>query len=120
MSERVYVADADELSSGDRKIVEVGGTQVGVLNYEGELYAIQNRCAHDGGPVCKGLVQGRLDGDWPGPGERVEEDFTDEPVIACPWHGWEYELETGDHVGDPRISLRTYEVTEEDGAIYLE
>ena len=103
MTERTFVADADDLGPGERHIVEVGSMRVGVINYEGEYYAIQNTCAHDGGPVCKGLVQGKLEGDWPGPGERVDEYFAETPVIACPWHGWEYDLETGDHVSDPRI-----------------
>lgn len=120
MSDRTYVAEVEAFEPGDRRIVEVGGMKVGVINYDGEYYAIQNTCAHDGGPVCKGLVQGKLEGDWSGPGERVVEQFSETPVIACPWHGWEYELETGEHVGDQTISLRTYNVMREDGSIYIE
>lgn len=120
MNDREFVAPADELEPGDRTIIEVGGMEVGVINYEGEYYGIQNVCAHDGGPVCKGLVQGTLEAKWPGPGERVNEYFSDTPAIACPWHGWEYDLETGDHIGDPTISLRTYDIIEEEGDLFIE
>jgi len=120
MSERVFVAEATQLEPGDREFVEVGATEVGVINVEGEYYAIQSRCAHDGGPVCKGLVQGALDCQWPGPGERVELSFSDTPAIACPWHGWEYNLETGEHLGDSNVSLQTYDVVTEDGKLYVE
>lgn len=120
MSERVRVAPESAFESTDRKIVEVDGEEVGVIKYDGEYYAISNACSHRNGPVCDGTVQGSLVGEFVAPGERVEERFSDDPSIACPWHGWEYDLETGRHLGDPAVSIETYDVVIEDGTIYIE
>lgn len=121
MTDRVYVAEESELQPGERKIVDVDGLSIGVFNIEGEYYAIENRCVHQGGPVSTGKKQGRVAAEFPGPGERVKEEFDDEnPVVACPWHGFEYEIKTGNHVGDPSYSLPTYDVVIESGDVYLE
>lgn len=120
MTERVRVCAVDELGEGDRQIIEANGVEIGVLNVDGELHAISNVCAHMGGPVCEGKVQGTLVGEYEGPGKRVNETFSDDLAIACPLHGWEYDLETGVHLGDDDIRIPTYDVVTEDGYIYVE
>lgn len=121
MSEMVFVARGDEITAGDRKIIDVGDTSIGVFNIDGEYYALENQCAHQGGPVCTGKQQGAIVGEFSGPGERVHDRFDeDNPVIACPWHGFEYEIKTGEHVGDPTVSIPTYPVNIEADKIYLE
>jgi len=118
---RLEVCHEGELADGDRRVVETpDGDEIGVLNVDGEYYAISNQCAHMGGPVCKGKVQGALVGEYTGPGERINESFSDDLAIACPWHGWDYDLETGVHLGDDDISLPTYDVVVDDGRIYVE
>lgn len=120
MTNRVRVCATEELGEGDRRVIEVDGQEIGVLNVDGELYGISNVCAHMGGPVCKGKVQGTLRGEFLGPGKRVNEYFEDESAIACPLHGWEYDLETGVHLGDDDIRIPTYDVVTEDGYVYVE
>lgn len=120
MTDRVRVCAAADLEEGDRRLIEVDGQEIGVLNVDGELYAISNVCAHMGGPVCEGKVQGKLVGEYVGPGKRVEESFSDELAIACPLHGYEYDLETGVHLGVDDISVPTYDVVVEDGDVYVE
>jgi nitrite reductase/ring-hydroxylating ferredoxin subunit len=120
MSDLVEVAPEEELGPGERRIVEVDGRSVGVFNVDGEFYAVANECAHEGGPVCTGRLHGALVGTYEGPGERVRERFSDTPAIACPWHGWEYDLTTGDHLGDPAVSLPSYDVVVEDGVVHLD
>lgn len=117
---RIEVVDADSFEHGDRRVVESEFDEIGVFNYEGELYAISNRCPHRGGPVCTGKVKGALVGEWPGVGERIEERFDDKPAITCPWHGWDFDLDSGKHVGDDSIAVPTYDVFVEDGTIYVE
>ena len=117
---RVRVCEADQLEPGDRIVVELDGVEVGVFNVEGELYAIRNRCPHRGGPVCEGKVTDALVGHWPGIGQRLEERLAGDPAIACPWHGWEFDLETGVHLGDDTFRVPTYETFREDGIIYVE
>ena len=82
--DRVYVCESGELPAGDHLLTEVDGAQVGVFNVDGEYYAIENKCAHQGGPVCQGDVRPELVGEFVEPGERVEESHGDRLVIACP------------------------------------
>lgn len=119
MTDRIKVAAADEFSPGERRLVSVDGMPVGVFNVEGEYFAIENQCAHDGGPVCRGTVDSELVGEYSGPGERVKESFDGDPAIACPWHGWEYDLSSGEHLGDDSISITTYDTTVDDGVVYI-
>jgi len=50
-SEKVFVAASSDLKDGERKIVPVGSTEVGVYRVKGKLYAYQNLCIHQGGPA---------------------------------------------------------------------
>ncbi len=118
--ERVRVCETSVLPSGEYTLVGVDGVQVGVLNVDGDYYAIQNECAHQGGPVCEGDVRPELVGEFVEPGQRVTERHGERLTIACPWHGWEYDLETGRHLGVDDIAIRTYEVVEDDGVLYVE
>ncbi|MGM0590426.1 MAG: Rieske (2Fe-2S) protein [Halobacteriota archaeon] len=121
MSDRVFVASEDDLEPGDRKIVTVNGQSVGVFNFGGTYYAVLNRCPHRGGPVCEGReVTGALAVDWPGPGERETEYYSDAPAVACPWHGWEFDLESGIHLGDTDYRLPTYDVVVDGGDVFVE
>lgn len=120
MTERVAVAEAEELDHGERKVVSVQGQSIGIFNFEGDYYAASNTCQHEGGPACEGKFRSALVGEFEEPGKRVTEQFSDTPAISCPWHGWEYDLTTGEHLGDPEVVLPTYEVFVESGTVYLE
>ena len=120
MSERQRVCEATELPPRARRSISVDGTPVCVLNVDGEYYAIQNECAHQGGPLCEGKVQSELVGEFVEPGQRVREYPGEQQAIACPWHGWEYDLETGVHLGVTDIELETFETVLNDGIVYLE
>ena len=63
---RHVVAALDESPPGGRKIVEVAGRSIGVFNVGGELFALRNRCPHQGGPLCEGKQWGRLTARVPG------------------------------------------------------
>jgi nitrite reductase/ring-hydroxylating ferredoxin subunit len=120
LSERVRVKAEAEFDDPDREIIEANGREIGVIRLDGEYYALVNTCLHEGGPVCKGEVRPELVGEFVEPGERIEEDFSGDPTVACPWHGYTYDLASGDHVGDDRYSLPTFDVTTEDGVVYVE
>lgn len=116
----VEVGPADDFADGDHEIVRVGRAEVGVIRADGEFYALRNRCPHDGGPVCEGRVQRKLVGEFTGPGERVDQHYSDDCIVSCPWHGWSFDLETGTHIGDDSIVLPTYDVVVEDGIVYVD
>lgn len=116
----VFIGDRESLRGGARIFVDVDGTEIGVFEYEGEVFAFENVCRHQGGPVCEGTVLGKveaiLDEDNVQLGERFSEDSLH---LICPWHGWEYDLRTGACATDPRLALRKYDVHERDGDLYM-
>ncbi len=102
------VAQVSEVPPGERKIVEVAGRSIGIFNVAGEFFALRNSCPHQGGPLCIGRLSGFLQSPLPGeyaysrPGE----------VLRCPWHGWEFDVRTGQSWFDPaRTRVRSYEAS---------
>jgi nitrite reductase/ring-hydroxylating ferredoxin subunit len=119
MNEAIVVAVKEDVLEGGRVVVDVGGVEVGIFRIGGRLYAWENRCVHAGGPVCQGKLMNRvverLD-----PGKRsLGDDFSDELHIVCPWHGYEYDVRTGEHPADSRLRLRRVDVEERDGEILV-
>lgn len=104
---KYVVAREAELPAGHRLIVEVAGRSIGVFNVEGRLYAVRNRCPHQGGPLCEGGVVGWLESPRPG----VYDYRHERAMVECPWHGWEFELETGQSWFDPKgTRVKRYDV----------
>ncbi|WP_129116033.1 Rieske (2Fe-2S) protein [Halegenticoccus tardaugens] len=119
--ERVKVKPDATFDDGDRELVEVDGVEVGVLRIDGEYYAVRNRCLHDCGPVADGAVGRKLVGEFVEPGKRIEKKYADdEPIISCPWHGWSYDLSSGEQLADDDLILPTYDVIVEDGVVYVD
>lgn len=118
--ERVHVAPAADLQPGERVHLEVNDRPVSVLNVDGEFYAFLNQCPHQGGPVGTGEVLREVTEEQAELGRRPDEVYGDRKVLVCPWHTWEFDIETGEHAGDDDIRLPTYEVVVEDGDVYLE
>jgi len=99
----IDVCPADELPPGRMKIVHAGQLAVGVYNIGGELYAIEDRCSHDDGPLCEG--------DWE----------PDEGVVICPRHGANFDIRTGDALTLPAFQpVSTYRVYVADGQVRLD
>jgi nitrite reductase (NADH) small subunit len=102
-------------------LADLGDREVGVFRHEGRLYAYDNRCIHQGGPVCSGELVGATRREL-GPGGEVIRETLDEHELrlVCPWHGWEYHLATGEAAHDRRRRLRRFPVMVEDGIVYVE
>lgn len=119
-SNEIFVAKASELKEGERKIVGNRRSGIGVYRFGGKLVAYENLCPHQGGPACEGLVMPRVE-------EVILPDRTcqgmrfnyDQWHIICPWHGWEYDLLTGEMVADRKFKLRKYPVVERGDEIYV-
>lgn len=104
------VATVGEIPPGGRKIVEVAGRSIGVFNLGGEFFALRNRCPHQGGPLCAGPLAGFVSAPMPGEYHYSRQG----ELLRCPWHGWEFDLRTGQSRFDPaRVRVRQYEVAVE-------
>lgn len=108
------VARVEELVPGTRKLVDVDGLSVGVFNVKGTLVAYRNDCPHERAPVCLGAVDGTTLVSPPGEHHwgRAGE------ILMCPWHGWEFDLLTGECLTDRR-RLRRFDVVVRDSEIRL-
>jgi len=119
MAERL-VAKISDFKDGDRRIVMAGKNEIGVFRHEGRFYAYSNYCVHQGGPACEGLVIAKVE-------ERIQPDktsrglyFSDTDMhFVCPWHGYEYDLKTGECAADRRLRLKAYQVVRRGEEIYV-
>ena len=104
---RHVVATAQEIPEGGRKLVTVRGRPIAIFNLKGAYFGLLNRCPHQGGPMCEGLVTGLREAKQPG-----EYSYTRQgEILRCPWHGWEFDIRTGQSYIDPgKTFLRTYPV----------
>ena len=97
------VAPVEEFPPGSVRIVQAGLLHIGVYNCGGDLYALEDRCSHDDGPLCEG--------EW------------DEEMcrVVCPRHGSAFDLRTGRPMSLPAFEpVETYPVTVEDGIVKVE
>lgn len=109
--QRYVVARADEVPEGERLIVEVAGLEIGIFNIDGEFFALRNRCPHVGGPLCEGEVLGLVYSSEPG---DVQFDAS-KKLVTCPWHGWEFDIKTGQSYFNPRVRARRFQVEARQG-----
>jgi 3-phenylpropionate/trans-cinnamate dioxygenase ferredoxin component len=99
----VEVCPLDELPPGSMKLVPAGPMVVGVFNCGGTLYAIEDRCSHDDGPLAEG--------DW----DR------EACTVICPRHGSQFDLATGRPLSLPAYEpVETFPVRVEDGIVKVE
>jgi nitrite reductase (NADH) small subunit len=109
------IARASEIEPGNRLIVTVKERSIGVFNVNGTFVAVLNICPHELAPVCRGRVGGTTMPSPPGEYRWGREG----EIVACPWHGWEYDLLTGKMLADERIRLKRYPVEVRDGTVYV-
>jgi 3-phenylpropionate/trans-cinnamate dioxygenase ferredoxin subunit len=99
----IDICPIEELAPGEMRLVEWEALEIGVFNCAGTVYAIEDRCSHDDGP----LVEGELD----------QEKCT----IECPRHGSLFDLKTGKPLTLPAyVAVDTFPVIIEHDTIKLE
>jgi NAD(P)H-dependent nitrite reductase small subunit len=95
----VTVATADELADGRSKAVEVSGRDIALFRSGDEYFAVENECPHYGAPLCGGYVRGKS--------------------VMCAWHGWQFDMESGECFTAPGCDVEAYEVKIEDGQVKI-
>ena len=81
MSRLVKVAETKEVAPGTGKVVDAQGRSIALFNMAGTFHAIDNTCTHRGGPLGEGDLAGE--------------------VVTCPWHGAQFNVQTGDVLAPP-------------------
>jgi nitrite reductase (NADH) small subunit len=103
---RIVLFPATELSDGQRRTVNIDSMTIGIFNIAGRFYAIKDVCPHQGAPLCKGTIEST---------HAPSDVHTFCPamnnrVLRCPWHGWEFDIHTGQALHDPHIRVATYPI----------
>jgi len=107
------VARADEIGPGQSKLVTARGREIGVFNVNGDYFALANKCPHEGASLCRGRIVGLAEADEPGKYRLSREG----ELLRCPWHGWEFDIRTGQSWCDPEHTrVKAYSTKVESGA----
>jgi len=101
MTQFIKVARVEEIPPGTKKTVEVEGVEVVIANVDGEFYAVEDVCTHDGGPLGDGELEGCQ--------------------LICPRHGARFDVRTGKALTLPAFEpVASYAVKVQDGDILVE
>ncbi|MFR9805279.1 Rieske (2Fe-2S) protein [Pseudonocardia sp. RS010] len=111
----VEVARVSELADGQIKAVDIDGLKLAVVRWDGEFFAVRDRCPHEASSLCFGVVGRSLTGD----GSGVADLDGDRVVLICPWHRWEYDLRTGAGVRMTSVTVKTYPVEVRDDRVFV-
>ena len=115
----IMVGELSEFAEGGYRVLRVDTFEFGVFRQGDRVVAYENYCPHDGGPVCQGKVIPRVEEEL-GPDQTSRGlRFSDKRNIVCPWHGWEFDIESGRHCGDPKYRLRPVDVRVRDNRVYV-
>ena len=90
MARFVKVAKVNEMPPGTAREFQADGRMIALFNVDGSFYAVDNTCLHRGGPLGQGTLEGE--------------------VVTCPWHGWQYNVKSGEAVFNEQIKVQCYEV----------
>lgn len=110
------IGPATEFPEDEVRVAAAGKHSIAVVRRGESVFAVANRCPHMGAKMCTGWLRGRLDGAGVG---RVA-TRPDVPVLACPWHGWEFDLATGESLFDADYRVKTYRAEIVDGDVVVE
>lgn len=101
MSVLVKVGENEQLQQNVIHKVEHDGAVIAVVRIGDDYYALDGKCGHAGGPLCRGEIN------------------AEDKSISCPWHGWEYDLVSGDCLFDESLKQQTFNVQVNDGIVFV-
>ncbi|CAH1651532.1 Rieske (2Fe-2S) protein [Chelatococcus asaccharovorans] len=111
------VGRAADIAPGERMVVTLKGRPIVIFNLSGEYFGLLNRCPHQSADLSRGIATGIADSDEPGDAVCTRSG----EFIRCPWHGWEFDIRTGQSWCDPsRIKVRPFTVRVEAGRALVE
>lgn len=114
---KLTVAHSEELEPGKSKLINVEGINIALFNVDGKLYGFQNECPHMGAPMLYGNITGTMLPCEP----HTYEYGCDHEILRCPWHGWEFDMNTGRSLYDSKKGsrIRTFKVMRENDSIIV-
>jgi nitrite reductase/ring-hydroxylating ferredoxin subunit len=113
---RIHAGTIDQYELDQFRIVEVPGGSIGVVRTARGFFAVRNRCPHMGADVCLGKITSTML-----PAQPFEYRLgLESAVVRCPWHRWEFLVDTGESIGQiTNKRLVTYEVEIDGDDVYV-
>ena len=99
MADWIEIASVEECPPGTSLERAVSGQMVALANADGQYYAMDGLCPHQGGPLGKGVLCGT--------------------ILTCPWHGWQFNVVDGKYQLSSTVGQSTYQVNVQDGKIFI-
>ncbi len=100
MSDWINAVSTQDLAAGEHTVVEIDGVSIALFNLEGEFYAIEDVCTHDGSEIADGCI---VDG-----------------AIECPRHGARFDIKTGAVAAPPAFEpVDTFPVRVVEGVVQV-
>ncbi len=95
----IHVATLDQCPQGASLETLAKDDIVALFNVDGQVFALDGICPHQGGPLGKGNLEGS--------------------VVTCPWHGWQFDVRTGQHQASARLCHGRWDVRVDDRQIFV-
>jgi 3-phenylpropionate/trans-cinnamate dioxygenase ferredoxin subunit len=114
MSDRQWlrITGCENIPPREGRAAMAGGRAIALFNLGDRFLAVESRCPHQGGPMCEGILTGLIESDEPGHYRYSRKG----EILRCPWHGWEFDVRTGQSYCEPeRIQVRSYPVEVAEG-----
>ncbi len=99
MDEFIKVGELEDVPEGTSKMIRNGKISIALFHIDGKIYAINNICPHEGGPLHEGNLKGC--------------------VVECPWHGIPFDVRTGHSTNDEGFGVTVFETKIEGNEIFL-
>lgn len=100
MPQRHRLASVSEVPVGTGREFVAGGRIIALFHLESGFYALDGICPHAGGPLADGQLRGA--------------------IVTCPWHGWQFDVETGRHCLNAHLCQPSFPVLVEGADILIE
>ncbi|GIW96013.1 MAG: (2Fe-2S)-binding protein [Pirellulaceae bacterium] len=100
MARWVLVGLVTDFPEGEAREVVAEGRVLALFCVDGSIYALDGVCPHQGGPLGRGSLRGC--------------------IVTCPWHGWQYDVRTGQHQSIPSLVHRSYPVQIRDNQVFVD
>ena len=88
MAEFVFAAKTHDIPANRGKTITLGDKKIALFNVDGAFYAMDDTCLHRGGPLGEGELEGC--------------------VVTCPWHGWQFDVRSGEMTMNPAARVNCY------------
>ena len=116
MTEDHFLCNVEDVSSNKAKIIKINNKSIGVFKLnDGSIHALLNLCPHRGAALCEGPICGTTEATDSYNFKYIK----DNEIIRCSWHGWEFDIKTGEFLVDKKVKVRKFPLEIKGNEIFI-